>query len=182
MNTYILSSLNAVVVDWLLENMPSLGLLAVIIWAGWKYFSWLNEKFNKIEFRFVTIENKLDNHEVRIINVETTLKEVVVSQNKIENRLAVVEVKIDELSKRMEDGFSSQSKRIDDLSKRMEDGFASQSKRIDELSRRMEEGFARQSERMDKGFAMQHEMNMKILSILEGHQKPPAIMVINPDN
>ena len=89
------------VIDWIMGNIPALGILLTIAWCAWKFMNHLDGKFDALDNKISALDNKMDSKinalEARIDNKINALEARIDKRfDAIDRRLDVIEKRIHE--------------------------------------------------------------------------------------
>ena len=98
------------VIDWIMGNIPALGILLVIAWCAWKFMNHLDGKFDALDNKISALDNKMDS---KINALEARI------DNKINALEARIDNKINALEARIDKRFDAIDRRLDVIEKRI---------------------------------------------------------------
>lgn len=190
----IIISVPTSVLDWTLINFPTLGIFAFLIWAAWKFNKSLDEKFVKsekensdlkywIKYIWFYTTTKFAEHEWHFTRIYEEIGGLRKGQQRLEVAVEGLHGRIDALDQKFTGKFGELTSRIDGIDNRfkavdhrfeaVERKFDAIDKRFEAVDKRfdaMDKRFDKLEEKIDSKFDAQTEINLRILSILEGNK------------
>ena len=142
-----ISSVPAPAIEWVFTNWPSMGLIVAIFWIGWKYFTWLDKRFEDTR----NISMKLVSDERAATLQLFTLERAVILQ--------LVNERFDNFEKVMDLRFTVIDQRFAAIDQRfiaIEQRFTTIEKRLDKIDDKLE---------------IQNQINTKLFTLLDANQK-----------
>src|ERR1041384_6667943 len=107
MNAYTnIASVPAPAIEWLFANWPGLGVVAFIIWLSWRYFTWVNNKFEDMstdikQSMTAVINDKIDNQNERLdLKFAIVDQRFIAMDQKFTAKFEAVDRRFDEVERR----------------------------------------------------------------------------------